>query len=114
MITTVHAGLPVRIPFGKSLTEFRLRVGFACVPAPVIGGMVPKSIGAITRSSEMAPYSIGGDYDRPIPRRIAEEAGIPRTAFGMKKSATAPNVLNREDLRHAAMVSTMRRYVSAA
>ena len=33
-------------------------------------------------SDEMAPWSLGNDYDRPIPRRIVEEAGIPRALFG--------------------------------
>ncbi|WP_114946227.1 hypothetical protein [Microvirga calopogonii] len=30
-----------------------------------------------------------GTYDRPIPRRIAEEAGVPRSVFGQKKLAAA-------------------------
>src|SRR5207245_159892 len=35
----------------------------------------------------MAPWRIGGDYDRPIPRRLAESAGVPRPWFGLKKKA---------------------------
>jgi len=30
-------------------------------------------------------WSVGGGYDRPIARRIAEEAGIPRHLFGQIK-----------------------------
>ena len=33
----------------------------------------------------MRPWSVGGGYDRPIPRRIAEEAGVPRQHFGQRK-----------------------------
>lgn len=44
------------------------------------------SIYKINNSQEMEKYSIGGQYDRPIPRRIAEESGVPRDSFGIKKS----------------------------
>jgi hypothetical protein len=37
----------------------------------------------------MHPWRVGGRYDRPIARRIAEEGGIPRQAFGQRKSAAA-------------------------
>jgi hypothetical protein len=111
---SVHAGLPVRTRFGKSLTEFRLRVGFAHVPVPVIGGMLPRSILAISKSGEMAPFSIGGDYDRPIPRRICEDAGIPRSAFGIMKRATAPDPINRQSLWRRSVERTMKRYDGAA
>ena len=43
---------------------------------------------AITESDEMQPWRIHTAYDRPIPRRIAEEAGIPRQAFGQAKYAS--------------------------
>ena len=33
--------------------------------------------------------SIGGSYDRPIARRILEERGVPRAAFGQEKKAAA-------------------------
>ena len=34
----------------------------------------------------MLPWKLGtGSYDRPIARRIAEEAGVPRAAFGQHK-----------------------------
>jgi hypothetical protein len=42
----------------------------------------------ISQSAEMRPYLIpGSSYNRPIPRRIAEEAGVPREAFGVRKTA---------------------------
>jgi hypothetical protein len=37
----------------------------------------------------MRPWRVGGAYDRPIARRILEEAGIPRGTFGVSKTASA-------------------------
>lgn len=39
----------------------------------------------LSNSPDMQRWSIGGDYDRPIPRRIAESSGVPRDSFGQKK-----------------------------
>ena len=36
----------------------------------------------------MDPWRIGTDYDRPIPRRIAEQAGVSRELFGRRKMAS--------------------------
>jgi hypothetical protein len=72
---------------GTSLGEFRLSEGFIHLPVPFIGMLRRPSILRITRSSEMQAFSIGGHYDRLIPRRIAEEAGVSRTAFGQSKKA---------------------------
>ena len=81
---------------GSSMGEFRLRTGFIHLPVPFIGALRHAEIAAISNSPEMAPWAIGGSYDRPIPRRIAEEAGVPRTAFGMSKKA-ASMLLFREE-----------------
>jgi hypothetical protein len=35
----------------------------------------------------MQPYRVDGSYDRPIPRRILEEQGIPRGTFAQEKKA---------------------------
>ncbi len=40
---------------------------------------------AITRSEEMGPWTLGVSYDRPIARRLAEEAGVSRALFGQRK-----------------------------
>lgn len=73
---------------GSSIGEFRLASGFIHVPLPFIGALCHASIARISKSSEMKAFSIGrGYYDRPIPRRIAEEAGISRHAFGQTKKA---------------------------
>jgi hypothetical protein len=73
-----------------TMAEFRLRVGFIHLPAPACGALHRPAIRRITRSKELAPWSIGGDYDRPIARRIIEEAGVPRELFGQHKSRGAP------------------------
>jgi hypothetical protein len=73
---------------GGSLGEYRRRVDFIHLPLPYVGALRHHDVIAISNRVEMAPYSIGGDYDRPIPRRILEEAGVPRGAFGQAKKAT--------------------------
>lgn len=57
--TAVVPGLPIRTPYGKSLNEFRLRVGFAHVPVPTIGAMFPRSIVKLSQSEEMEGFSVG-------------------------------------------------------
>ena len=73
-----------------SWAEFRLRVGFIHLPAPACGAIHRPAIQRITQSREMTPWSLGGSYDRPIARRIVEEAGVPRELFGQHKSKGAP------------------------
>jgi hypothetical protein len=79
----------VRLPFLSRLTtwpqEFRLRVGFAYCYVPMIGAEHAGAIHRISRSAQMRPWHVGGHYSRPIPRRLGEEAGVPRALFGMKK-----------------------------
>jgi hypothetical protein len=58
---------------------------------PAIGAGDPLEVGHLSRSAEMAPWSVGGDYDRPLPRRIVEEAGVPRTAFAQRKLMVTPS-----------------------
>lgn len=73
---------------GYGLGEARIRSGFTQVPLPFLGARRLSEIRSITRSPEMKPWRVGGNYDRPIPRRMAEEAGIPRSLFGQRKMAT--------------------------
>ncbi len=74
-------------PPGATLCEFRLRVGFIHLPIPLLTYTRHSDLLDITNSSDMANWRIGGDYDRPIPRRIIEERGIARNAFATEKSA---------------------------
>jgi hypothetical protein len=48
-------------------------------------------INAIGAAGEMAPWTLGTDYDRPVARRIVEEAGVPRGAFAVRKKNTSSN-----------------------
>ena len=82
---------------GTSLTEFRLRADFYDVPLPVFGAAQARGDPSLLDLDEMDPYRIKslGHYDRPIPRRLIEEAGIPRGTFASKKRAV--NVLLQHD-----------------
>ncbi|MFI8592234.1 hypothetical protein [Dietzia maris] len=77
---------------GLTLAESRLYAGFLNVPLPFVGAEGISSFVEVSRSDEMAPWRLGGTYDRPIPRRIAEAAGVPRGVFGQKKSAVWSHV----------------------
>ena len=85
-------------PSGHNLGAFRLRVGWIHLPVPFLGCTSHSSIHRISTSPEMTPWSLGNDYDRPIPRRLVEEAGIAREAFGMRKRAAGVDLVS-EGLR---------------
>ena len=74
---------------GLGLCEYRLKKSFFHCPVPFWGITRAKEIQALSISQEQKPWSIGGNYDRPICRRIIEEAGIPREWFGVQKKATS-------------------------
>lgn len=76
---------------GYSQNEFYARAPAIDLSVPVIGARRYADIGNISRSAEQRPWSIGGDYDRPIPRRLLEEAGIPRGAFATRKRRITPD-----------------------
>lgn len=80
---------------GHALGEFRLRVGFVHFPLPYVGARHGPAIFRITQSAEMRPWLLGtGYYDRPIARRIAEDAGVPRRCFGHEKFGASPEARN--------------------
>lgn len=70
---------------GLSLTEYRLRAGFLHCPVPALGALRREEIVALSLSDEMSSWSVSESYDRPIPRRICEEAGVPREMLGRGK-----------------------------
>jgi hypothetical protein len=80
---------------GDSWIDFKFRVGFVACNLPFIGALNRKSLYKITHSAEMKPYWLGTLYDRPIARRLVEEAGVPRALFGQRKKA-ASVLLNRD------------------
>lgn len=73
---------------GLGQFEFRVRVGYQVIAAATIGVEQNRAIARIEASHEMRPWSIGGAYDRPLPRRIAEQAGLPRESFGAHSRAS--------------------------
>ncbi|MDE5832358.1 MAG: hypothetical protein K2H64_05150 [Desulfovibrio sp.] len=58
----------------------------------------------------MLPWTLGNAYDRPVPRRLAEEAGVPRELFGMRKAANNPDIVNYKELFDDAVRFVMERY----
>ena len=69
--------------------EFRLHAGvFQCV-VPFWGVRHSRELHRIT-AEEMQPWYFGKDaYDKPIARRIVEDAGVPRKAFGTVNKNTS-------------------------
>lgn len=98
---------------GSGLDEFRKRVGFVSVPVPYIGVEHHDELERICSSDDMEPYRVGGRYDRPIPRRIAEDAGVPREVFGFKKSMGSVLLSNTGRLRSAAFRGLVEEYSTA-
>ena len=76
-------------PTGTGFAELRLLRGVFHCSVPYWGIRCQADIRAISNAPEMAPWTLGTDYDRPIPRRIIESAGIARGAFAHRKSATS-------------------------
>jgi hypothetical protein len=72
---------------GNDVSEYRLVAGFIQCAVPFLGGRQLGEILAMSHDPELQPWDIGGTYSRPICRRIVEEAGVPRDAFGMHKRA---------------------------
>lgn len=73
---------------GESMWEFSLRIG-ATVAFPFSYAAVHRdALRRIAGAPEQKAYLLGTDYDRPVPRRIAEEAGVPRELFGTDKMAS--------------------------
>jgi hypothetical protein len=77
---------------GSSLAEWRLRVGFVHVPLPCFGSTDYRVTNRISHSPEMRPWVIGKRSEKPIPRRILEEAGVPRGTFGEPKRAASATI----------------------
>jgi hypothetical protein len=96
---------------GASLTEFRLRVGFLQLAPFYHGALHPGSIHRISVSPAMTPWSIGGYYDRPIARRILEEAGISRELFGQHKAAGGHFLVRQANEMSADSVSDFRDFL---
>ena len=87
-------GSSFRSPFeradwsGLGFREYRLARGIVHCPVPFWGADRAEDVLRISRSELMKPWLRGGEYDRTIPRRLVEEAGVKSETFGIKKSAT--------------------------
>lgn len=86
-----------------SRREFRLATGYLMFAPAFLSTMRIADLLAISNSPEMAPWTLGNDYDRPIPRRIVEEAGVPREMFGQHKDGGAGT-----SLRYGTLVQLRR------
>ena len=83
---------------GLSLTEYRLWIGFIHCPVPFLGARDVVQLHTLARSEAMAPWRLGVAYDRPIPRRLLEDAGVARDAFGVSKKVAGLLPSYRPDL----------------
>jgi hypothetical protein len=79
---------------GLCFTELRLSRGFVHCPVPFWGGLQIADLVRITRSKEMEPWHVPGSYNRPICRRIVEEAGIPRGSFATAKHGSSDQLMS--------------------
>lgn len=96
---------------GLGFCEYRLWKGVIHCPVPFWGISRLADVKNISVSKNMDPWAIGGDYDRPIPRRIIESCGVPRSYFGQRKSATTIDELLLLPLNSDLRVS-YQKYVS--
>lgn len=108
--TELTSGLPKRGVFGKSTNEFRLNSNYFHIPMASLGARFAGPIRKLSKSREMEPFSIGGNYDRPIPRRICEEAGLDRKDFGQEKCATSPFFVDHRKYFKEAIATIRKRY----
>jgi hypothetical protein len=69
-------------------TEYRLRVGYIDVGLQNMFIRHAQAVFGISASKEMDAFRVDPAYDRPIPRRVIEESGIPRGSFATRKMAT--------------------------
>lgn len=77
---------------GATMIEMRLRANFVHLPPAYFGADRPDRLLAISRSEDMAPWTLWNDYDRPIARRIIEQEGVPRELFGQSKKMVTSTV----------------------
>lgn len=68
-----------------SFNEYGLEFNSVLIMPPLFGADNWKSIHELALLEDMLPYTLHNDYDRPIPRRMAEEAGVKREEFGQYK-----------------------------
>ncbi len=80
---------------GLSHCEARLVHGYMHLPVPFLVARQPGDLRRISRTTEMEPWHVPGKYNCPLARRIVEEQGVDREAFGMKKKAASVLLYDR-------------------
>lgn len=100
---------------GLSHTEFRLHAGYIHLPVAYLGCTQVERVHAVSLSDEMAPWRLDTPtYDRPVARRIVEEAGVPRGSFATTKLQSSVAPRNRNSLLHGASGRDFRAYLARA
>jgi hypothetical protein len=78
-------------PGGTRFSELRLELGvITCTPV-LWGSPHQSQIRRLSSQPEMHPWTLNNDYDRPIPRRLLEEAGVKRGTFAVRKRVSSFN-----------------------
>ena len=86
---------------GIGPNEFRLRTGTVDFSPTYVLTAQAQAVFRVSHSAEMAPFRVGGSYDRPIARRMIEEAGLKRGTFASDKRPGAEPQHRRDDLSEA-------------
>jgi hypothetical protein len=81
---------------GLSHCEARLHLGYIHLPIPFLVADHTAELRRISSMPDMIAWHVEGDYNCPIARRIVEEAGVPRSKFGMKKQAASVLLYDRQ------------------
>jgi hypothetical protein len=91
--------------------DFSLRTGCLFFPVPKLAMDHVQQLHNISASAEMQPWSVPGSYNRPIPRRMLESAGVPRQAFGQSKMATGHLDLHVPEGVRPAVIVALKRFM---
>lgn len=94
---------------GGSLGEIRKRVGFIHLPIPFIGVDQQKTLLNVSLSDEMQQWFTGRLYEKPIPRRIADESGIHHAMFGQSKQSIG-SIENRYSIENPKLKAAVERH----
>ncbi len=98
-------------PSGLALTEYRLWAGFIHCAVPFWGVRQIAAINRISRAAEQRPWDVGGDYTRPICRRIVESRGVPRGLFGVAKRNSSVILHNFSDVLTPCSLQDLSRWI---
>lgn len=88
---------PISSLGGLSLTEFRLQAGFIHCPIAYLGLQAIDKIREIGCMDDMQAWVTSGQYNRPVPRRIVEQAGLQRGRFALRKTAVNVHLFRRHE-----------------